>query len=137
MTTDKDTIKADILDRMADGESLRSICRTEGYPKPSTVLLWLATDTVMAEQYARARDAQADALFDELEETAQKALLAETPVQVNALRLLVDTQKWRISKIVPKKYGDKTETEVTHKGGFTVTWDDGKNTSLPPVDEPA
>lgn len=124
MTTDKETIKADILDRMADGESLRSICRTEGYPKPSTVLTWLATDPIMAEQYARARDAQADALFDELEETAKQALTAETPVQVNALRLLVDTQKWRISKIVPKKYGDKLTNEHTGPDGgpMVVSW---------------
>jgi hypothetical protein len=46
-----------ICNRMANGESLRAICRDEGMPAASTVCLWAANDKTFAEQYARARDA--------------------------------------------------------------------------------
>lgn len=98
-----------ICERIAEGESLRSICTDEAMPGKSTVFRWLADDqnAPFRDQYARAREAQADALFDELAETAELALKAESAVEVAARRLVVDTQKWRLSKIVPKKYGDK------------------------------
>ncbi|WP_200952406.1 transposase [Mesorhizobium sp. Root552] len=113
---------ADIIcERLADGESLRSICRDEGMPHASTVCRWLASDdrTAFREQYARARELQADALFDEALE------IADTPVEgvtyketekgtyvtrgdmIEHRRLRVDTRKWMVGKLAPKKYGEK------------------------------
>lgn len=114
---------ADIIcERLADGESLRSICRDEGMPHASTVCRWLASDDRAAfrEQYTRARELQADALFDEALE------IADTPVEgvktkvtsdgktetttgdmIEHRRLRVDTRKWMVGKLAPKKYGEK------------------------------
>lgn len=56
-----------ICQRMATGESLRSICRDDGMPAESTVRLWAVDDREgFAAQYARARDAQMDALSEDL-----------------------------------------------------------------------
>ena len=54
-----------ICDRLADGESLRKICRSDDMPSTSTVCKWLGKNGEFAEQYARAREMQADALFDD------------------------------------------------------------------------
>jgi hypothetical protein len=39
----------------------------------------------------------------------------ETPKNVNARRLYVDTVKWYVGKVAPKKYGDKLDLNVTGK----------------------
>jgi hypothetical protein len=113
-----DARKEEIIARMCEGESLRSICRSEGFPTASAVIQWTYKDEEFAKHYAHAREAQADALFEDLAEVAEDALKAETAVEVAARRLIVDTHKWRLSKIVPKKYGEKIQTE--HSGEMTV-----------------
>ena len=113
--------KLQVIARMCEGESLRSICRSDGFPTASAVIQWLDVDEEFAKHYARAREAQADALFDDLAEVAQAALQAETAVEVAARRLIVDTTKWRISKIVPKKYGDKMELAGDAKNPLGIT----------------
>ena len=113
--------KAQIIARMCEGESLRAICRTAGFPTASAVIHWIGEDEGFAAQYARAREAQADALFDDLAEVAEAALTAESAVEVAARRLIVDTTKWRLSKIVPKKYGDKLELAGDPKNPLSIT----------------
>ena len=116
----QDEFKHEILARMCTGESLRSVCRTPGFPAPSTVLLWVSKDKEFAEQYAKARELQAEALFDELEDVAREALNAESAVEIQARRLLVDVHKWRLSKIIPNRFGDKVETTITGPNGGPV-----------------
>jgi hypothetical protein len=65
-----DDIAGTICERIADGESLRSICSQEGFPHKATVFRWLASNEAFRDHYARAREAQADALFDEILEIA-------------------------------------------------------------------
>ena len=60
----------------------------------------------------RAREAQADKLFKECLEIADKA----TPENVSVARLQVDTRKWAAARLAPKKYGDRVEHD--HKGGL-------------------
>jgi hypothetical protein len=107
-------IADEILRRMADGESLRSICRTDGMPTREAVRLWVVENRDgFAERYALARELQAHALADELLELADSATSEDWQVK----RLQVDTRKWLTSKILPKQYGDKVETEVYGKDG--------------------
>jgi hypothetical protein len=107
--------KEAILERIADGESLRSICRDEKLPGTSFVFKQLASDADFAQQYAHAREAQADAYFDETLEIADLA----DPESVQVARLRVDTRKWMAGKLRPKKYGDKLDVE--HRGTIIVT----------------
>src|ERR1700738_2207947 len=53
-----------ILKRMADGESLRSICRDEAMPHIDTVQGWLGEDAVFSAQDARARELRGDYYAD-------------------------------------------------------------------------
>lgn len=103
-----------ICQRIAEGESLRKICEPEEMPAPSTVCRWVVVDRVFAEQYARARDAQAEHYADEIVRIADEA---EDPAKG---RLQVDARKWVASKLLPKKYGDKLTNEHTGEGGGPV-----------------
>lgn len=122
------SIADEICDRIAKGESLRSITspeRDDFMPCESTVRSWLAKgdagDEPFAEflrQYARARDHQADAKFDQAWEIAEKA----TAENVAVARLQIDTIKWQASKLAPKKYGDKLDVNHGGEVGVSVTY---------------
>lgn len=117
---------------LAEGMSLRAICRMEGMPSKQAVLEWLSVDAEFAAQYARAREDGADEMADELLEIADDGsndwmerenkdgsvgwVLNGEHVQRSKLR--VDTRKWLMSKMRPKKYGDNVA--VTGPGGGPI-----------------
>ena len=119
-----DQVAGEILERIAGGESLRAICEAEHLPTRRTVFRWLA-DPARAEfchQYARAREAQAEHWAEEILEIAddssrdvktieRKGELVEVVDHdvVQRSKLRVDTRKWLLSKLAPRKYGDKVE----------------------------
>ena len=55
-----------ICEALAEGHSLRSICKSDDFPSKANVFRWLSSNKDFADQYAHAREAQADALFDEI-----------------------------------------------------------------------
>jgi len=107
--------------RLSYGEGLVKICRDEHIPARSTVISWLFKNKEFADRYAQAREAQADFLLEELLDIADSAegdmLLDKdgNPTgkvnheNINRSRLRVDTRKWVITKLAPKKYGDRVE----------------------------
>ncbi len=114
----------EICERIADGISLRTICATDDMPAKATVFRWLAARADFRDQYARAREVQADALADELLDIADDANndwmerkgedgqslgWRENGEAIQRSRLRVDTRKWIASKLKPKKYGEKLE----------------------------
>lgn len=109
----------EICERIADGESLRSICRDDEMPSKATVFRWLAEKQDFQDQYTRAREAQADSLVDDMLDIAdgKKALLEGKDADVQRDRLAVETRKWIAGKL-KGKYSDK----VKHVGG-----DEGDN----------
>lgn len=111
-----------ICERLAMGESMRSVCRDDAMPAMSTVFKWLREKEDFSQQYARAKEESADALFEELLDIADNGTndwmernnaegdnigwqLNGEHVQRSRIRL--DTRKWALSKLKPKKYGDK------------------------------
>lgn len=103
-----------ICERLAEGESLRAICTDDDMPARRTVLDWLEKDEDFRAKYARAREAQADAMDDRILQVADAA----TPENAAAARVKIDAYKWRASKLKPKVYGDKQQVE--HSGGVSV-----------------
>jgi hypothetical protein len=108
-----------ICSRLADGESLRAICRDDGLPDERTVRGWARdADHVFFPQYARAREIAYHAMADDLLEIADDStgdLDADGKVNADHIarsRLRVDTRKWMLSKMLPKVYGDK----IVHQG---------------------
>ena len=114
VSTFTDDMAGAILDRIAAGESLRRICADESMPNPATVFRWLAENKPFCEQYARAREEQADTYADEVVSIADEA---DDP---NNKRVRIDARKWAASKLKPKRYGDKIVQEHTGPNGGAV-----------------
>jgi hypothetical protein len=119
-----------ICDRIADGESLRAICRDKDMPVTSTVCKWLSKHPAFAEQYARAREAQADAIFDDILDIAddarndwmerhgdESAGWQANGEHIQRSKLRIDSRKWMAGKLAPKKYGERIQQEITGKDG--------------------
>lgn len=113
-----------ICDRIRDGQSLRKACEPVDVPNISTILRWLKNDEsgALCTQYARAREIQADMLFDEILEIADNTTSDVTFAKdgtkivnhdnIQRARLRIDVRKWFISKLQPKKYSDKVTPNV-------------------------
>lgn len=111
-------LAAQICEHIAQGKSLRTIAEMEGMPHQATIMAWLdGSRPEFSEQYARAREAQADKLAEEILAIADDGrsdtyLDADGNVKtytevIQRSKLRVDTRKWLASKMAPKKYGDK------------------------------
>lgn len=105
--------------RLMNGESLRSICSDEGMPARSSVHEWLIENQQFADQYARAREVQADTYADEIVDISDDGsndymtrTIGETeaevvnPEAIQRSKLRVEARKWVAAKLRPKKYGD-------------------------------
>lgn len=118
-----------ICERLADGESLRAICKDDDMPARSTVFRWLSLEAGFSDLYARAKEEAAELFAEEIVEIADerdgKAIMADgaevavvfdsTAVARNRLR--VDARKWVAAKLKPRKYGDKIQQEVSGPNG--------------------
>lgn len=112
-----ETIANSICERLADGESLRAICSGDGMPSRASVFRWLGSHQEFRDQYARARDEQAEAFADEIVSISDEAdvttkvdgedvTLALDATGIARNRLRIDARKWVASKLKPKKYGE-------------------------------
>lgn len=109
------TAKA-ICSRIAEGESLRTICKDSKMPARATVFQWLADNEDFQRAMRLARDIQADTLADEILE------IADTDPDPQCARLRIDARMWYAGKLRPKKYGNRPEEEPgDEKQVITVT----------------
>jgi hypothetical protein len=114
--------KPEIADRICaeistSSKSLRTICKPDDMPDVSTVFRWMRQIEEFREQYARAKEEQADYMVEEMLEIADDGSKDDTPFtganHVQRDKLRIDTRKWSASKLKPKKYGDKLEHSGT------------------------
>lgn len=126
-----------ICQQLIAGRSLRNICENDedvGVPHAATVFRWLGERADFCDQYRRAREAQADAMFDDLvsiaddgtndwmEKELKSGAVIEVPnhEHISRSKLRVDTRFWILARLQPKKYGNKTFGELTGKDGAPV-----------------
>lgn len=67
----------------------------------------------LQQQYQRARNAFTESKFDELLDMYDDPMLISDPRLASALKGKSDNIKWALSKLKPKKYGDKIQVEQT------------------------
>lgn len=110
----------EICERLANGESLSGICEDDHMPTKATVFRWIGSFPEFKNQYARAREAQADAIFDEILHIANTPVIGQKVKKIGDAvvevtegdmiehrRLQIDARKWMAGKLRPKVYGDK------------------------------
>ena len=111
-----------ICERLASGESMRSISRDDDMPCMATMFKWLRENEEFSQQYARAKAESADALVEEMLDIADDgtndwmekhgkddAGWIENGEHIQRSRVRIDTRKWIASKLKPKKYGEKLD----------------------------
>ncbi len=116
-----DELAAHICAEIAAGRSLRDVCTDTGIPSQTTVFRWLSEKEGFREQYAHAREAQMEAMAEDILEIAD----FEDKDDVQRAKLRIDTRKWLMSKMAPKRYGDRSQMELTGPQG-----EDGEPTAI-------
>ena len=123
-----------ICERLAEGESLRTICKPADMPSMKSVLRWLAKFPEFRIQYLEACEAREAHLFEEMREIADDGsrdwidkpdgqggtTRAVDHEHINRSKLRVDTIKWQLARMNPKKYGDRQIAELVGDGGGPV-----------------
>lgn len=99
-----------ICDRIATGESVRSIGRDKTMPDAATIFAWALRHEKFREQYVYAKETGAETEAEEIEE------IARTEEDVQRAKLICDVKKWSLSKKLPKRFGDKQYVDHTTDG---------------------
>lgn len=125
-----DKIAEDICFRLAEGQSMREICRDPDMPSQSMVYRWLSQKENFREQYTRAKEAGIEVLAEDILDIADNASNdwmdrndSDNPgftvnmEHIQRSKLRIESRKWLLSKMVPKKYGDRMQHsgEITEK----------------------
>lgn len=103
-----------ICDQMAGGDSLRVICKAKDMPNRRTVMRWIEGNEKLAAQYSEALNQRAEHYFDEIID------IADSKADPQKTRVQIDARKWVLSRMNPKKYGDKFTQELTGADGGPV-----------------
>jgi hypothetical protein len=119
-----EAIANEICERLANGEVLATICRDPHMPDERAVRQWALDDQAdkvgtgagFAPRYARARAVGYEHLADEIIEISDAPIMfngAPDNALVQHARLRSDNRKWFLSKVLPKRFGDKVTQEIT------------------------
>ena len=110
---EKDIVYTAIINEMLENPntSITNILKAnENYPVVSTFFNWIDSTPERQKQYARAQEVKAHSFFNELLTTAKGADSDnDTVVKVQRDRLVTDTIKFYIAKVLPKVYGEKVD----------------------------
>lgn len=131
-----------ICSRLSDGESLRSICRDENMPAVGTVLRWVSSkdNEEFRMQYAHAREIGLEHMAEEILEICDdgtndwmekvtksgEVMVVGDHEHIQRSKLRVDTRRWILSKLLPKKYGEKASMELTGADGGAIQFSDSE-----------
>lgn len=122
-----------ICEQMAIGRSILSIAQDPDYPAESTIYHWLSVHPSFAEKYARARELQAEHYAAEIIDLSDRPVEGRKVVikadgseevtigdTVERTRLQIDARKWYASKVAPKRWGDRVQTEISGPNGGPI-----------------
>ena len=91
---------------------------------------WLSSDAALSEQYRQAKEMQLEQMAEEIidipDEPPQLFIGDSGEAKVDAayvqlIKLKVDSRKWVVSRLLPKKYGDRVTQEITGPNGGPVS----------------
>lgn len=121
-------VAAELCAYLSMGESLRTACAHDGMPGVSTVFRWLSAANRedwaddFREQYARAKEEAADAMAEDILDISDNGsndwmekhygdsiTWVTNGEALQRSRLRIDTRKFLMSKMKPKRYGEKLD----------------------------
>lgn len=111
-------VAADICALIASGESVLNITKRTGMPAQSTIYKWLSEHEEFSEKYRRARETQADYFADEMIGIADECI--PDAAEVAKAKLRIDARKWYVTKVAPRKYGERITNELVGQDGGPI-----------------
>jgi hypothetical protein len=119
-----DSIFDYVCKEIEKGRALRNILKDENMPSSCTFYEWLDSMEDKQKQYARATNIRADVIFDDIltiaDQNENDTYINDDGIEITnndviqRSRLKIDARKWVLSKLNPKKFGDKTD--ITSRG---------------------
>jgi len=129
----QDKIFNEICEYIEQGKSLRSILKSFDMPSSRTFYSWLDESEEKVKQYARATEIRAENIFEDMLEIADDGTNdymtitkgdieynVEDREVTNRSKLRLDARKWMLSKMQPKKYGDKIQQDIEITGSLNI-----------------
>ncbi len=102
-----DNLTDEICLRISDGRSVNSICGDGDMPSKAIIYRWLDKYPEFVDKYQRAMKQREDFHFDEMLDIADDVI--PESAEVARAKLRIDTRKWVLSRMNPRKYGDKAD----------------------------
>jgi len=102
-------VAAIIWHRLAEAESLASICRGPGMPSKSAMLSWVRHRPEFRRQYDQARVLATHTVGDDVLAIAEN--VQNTPGAIKEARRLIDAKKWHLARMAPKRRGPRPVVE--------------------------
>ncbi len=152
-------LSEEICSRIAQGESMRSISRDESMPACETLFRWLRIHEEFQEQYRTAKEESHHAWYEDIVDISDNqvgvqamtkgeggemiplfnpdgspVMIVDSPAVAHA-KLRVDSRKWALSKLMPKKYGERIHTEHSGNLGLTDLTEDELERKLAEVEQ--
>ena len=117
-----------ICDIIISGKSLRTAL-SKVKLSSQTFFVWIREDEIMSKQYAQATVERAELMFEDMLDIADKApKLTNTKFgttvdtgDIQHKRVKIDTRKWALSKMNPKKYGNTPDGSDDSDNEITIT----------------
>jgi hypothetical protein len=121
----REDVIEETLARLAEGESLKSICSEAHMPSRALIYKWAAEDPRFSGIFARAQESQSHALLDDCLQIVDNIDLSDkdpaaASAIVNLAKLQVDTRLRIIGKANPGRYGDKIQHVGANGGPIAV-----------------
>ena|SRR3982751_1214009 len=123
-TSYTEALATEICDRLAGGESLASICSDAHMPNETKVRIWALNDQASQDgtgkgfraRLTAAREMGYERMADEIIAIGDAEYRMPDGLTDNAAvqkaRLQCDNRKWMLSKMLPKRFGDRVTAEV-------------------------
>jgi hypothetical protein len=109
-------VRQELLVRVAEGESVFTVCHDEHMPARATMYRWIREDSQFKQEYEAALEQRADKyvemIADLSEHMQMRAKMGASNEEMTALKTHINSLQWIAAKLNPKKYGERQHLEV-------------------------
>ena len=113
-----------ILRAYASGVALSELCRREDMPDRVTLWRWRRENDDFASAFARAREANAETIEDQMETIERRVLSGE--IEPQAANVVLSSQRWRARVLHPARFSDKVSVDHSGSVGLSINIDLGE-----------
>lgn len=126
-------IAEEICERLADGESMKAICRDPDMPNITLIYKWKRDTPWFDRMFKQARQDQVHTLVDEIidiaddstndyveRETAKGTTIVLDEEHIRRSAIRIEARKWLAERMAPKEFGPKAELAVGNPDGSSL-----------------